>query len=434
MHKNEIRKKLDEYREVSRVFHHRDSLVHVIDNAISTIIGTRRGGKSFRMQQIVDDLVAEKFIKSRKQVCFLDFDNAFLSAMTAQQLSDIQEIFLSMYPDFNINTNLVFAFDEIHKIKGWENYVIDLSRNPNWKIFITGSSSKLLREDIATELRGKSITSEQYPLSFKENLVFKKHTKSYSTKGKADLKRHFDDFLRWGSFPIIPSVKEQSRIAVLRDYFEVMISKDILQRNNVSNPQQCVRLYNYLFANISKPFTYNSALSFLEREGLKGSKKTINQYIDYAEDAFLMFPVPIFTDSVKKEARNYKKLYAIDWALANYNCISWDGYLSRAFENIVYIELRRKYPKVRYYLTEKERKEVDFIISDKNSIPFMSVQASIEINKPETLKREVDALVKTAKYFNIKENFIITLDEEKVIEVDGVKIFVIPAYQWLTEK
>ncbi len=433
--KDEITRKIKDFRELGLLpYIHRDCHIHTVENTISTIIGCRRSGKSFRTLQIIDELIAHNFINSIDQVCILDFDNPILANMNAIELTQIQSSFLQLNPDYTLKTHLVFIFDEIHKITGWEDYVVELSRNPNWKIIVTGSSSKLLRDDIATGLRGKSITTELYPLSFKENLRFNGiENPSLSTRGKAEIDRAFDEYLKWGSFPVIPQINKVSRNFILREYFDTMILRDIIQRYNISAPQQCIKLYHYLLSNMAKPYTAKSAYLFLKEQGFSTSNNAISNYIKYAEDSWLLFSMPIFTDSIKVEGRNYKKLYCIDWALANHNCITWDGYYSRAFENMIYLNLRQKFTKIRYYLTKSSQKEVDFIVCDNNHQPIMAIQASMNISDERTRKRELDAIIKTAQYFNLKDNFIITMNEEQIIHTQGVIINIIPAHKWLLE-
>jgi predicted AAA+ superfamily ATPase len=95
--------------------------------------------------QATEELVAQQVIGSIDQVCLLDFDNPVLSSMKSADLNLIQNTFLKLNPGFELNTPLLFVLDEIHKIAGWEEFVIDLSRNPNWKVIVTGSSSNPLK-------------------------------------------------------------------------------------------------------------------------------------------------------------------------------------------------------------------------------------------------------------------------------------------------
>jgi len=248
MIEREIERKIEDFRELGIPdYIPRESRLQLVGNMVSTIIGARRAGKSFRAMQAADELIAQKVLRSINQICLLDFDNPILSNMNATDLKLIQDTFLKLNPDFELTTPLLFILDEIHKISNWEEYVIDLSRNPNWKVIVTGSSSKLLRDDIATELRGKAISSTIYPLTFSEFLEFKGFGyKPGSTKGQAETRRLFDEFLKWGAYPALTGVEEYTKEALLREYFDTMILKDIIQRHNVSKPQQCIYLYNYL--------------------------------------------------------------------------------------------------------------------------------------------------------------------------------------------
>ena len=250
----EIERKIEDFKELGIPnYIPRESRLHLVGNMASTIIGARRAGKSFRAMQAADELIGQKVLKSINQVCLLDFDNPILSNMSAIDLKLIQGTFLKLNPDIELTTPLLFILDEIHKVPNWEEYIIDLSRNPNWKVIVTGSSSKLLRDDMATELRGKAISSTIYPLSFNEFLKFKRFGyKPGSTKGQAEIRRLFDEFMKWGAFPAVTGVEEYTKEVLLREYFDTMILKDIIQRYDVSKPQQCIYLYNYLLSNISK--------------------------------------------------------------------------------------------------------------------------------------------------------------------------------------
>ena len=433
MIEREIERKIEDFRELGIPdYIPRESRLQLVGNMVSTIIGARRAGKSFRAMQAADELIAQKVLRSINQICLLDFDNPILSNMNATDLKLIQDTFLKLNPDFELTTPLLFILDEIHKISNWEEYVIDLSRNPNWKVIVTGSSSKLLRDDIATELRGKAISSTIYPLSFSEFLEFKGFGyKPGSTKGQAETRRLFDEFLKWGAYPALTGVEEYTKEALLREYFDTMILKDIIQRHNVSKPQQCIYLYNYLLSNISKSHTIMSAFRYLKQARFNTSRDAVRAQVNWAEDSWLLSNISIYADSLKEQERNYKKIYAIDWGLASKNSLIWDGAYSRAFENMIFIHLYQKWHRIHYYLTKKKRQEVDFIAVDDHGRPGMAVQVCMDIDQKNTLKRELEPMISTAKYFGIKENLLITYNQEKDFHRDGVLVKAIPAWKWL---
>ncbi len=400
---------------------------------VTTLVGARRAGKSFRVLQFADELLQTGRLPGLRAVCPLDFDNPLLGAMAAHELSAIQQTFLEVTPEFNLKSPLLFILDEIHKIAGWEEYVIDLSRNPHWQVIVTGSSSKLLRDDMATALRGKSISSTVYPLSFREYLKFNGYRyDAASTKGQAEAARWFEQYLTWGGYPALVGLAEYSREPLLREYFDTMILRDIIQRYNVSKPQQCIQLYRFLMSNISRPHTLKSAFQYLKEQDYSTSRDSIRDYLRWAEDSWLIFTVPIYAQSHKEQERNYRKVYSIDWALALRNSLVWDGSYSRALENLVFLHLRRRYEKMFYYLTRSERREVDFLALDAHGQPECAVQVCMSLAASPTAEREVKPLADTCRYFGIEKAWIITMNEEKTISRDGVEIRVVPAWKWLT--
>jgi hypothetical protein len=437
MIEQEIERKIQDFRSTGiPQYIPRAGRVVMVDHMVSTVIGGRRTGKSFRILQAADELIrGRRIIKSPNQICYLDFDNPILSSMQAKDLKLIQTTFLKMNPDMDIGTGAVFLLDEIHKILGWEDYVIDLSRNAAWKVIVTGSSSKLLRQDVATELRGKAVSSEVYPLSFREYLTFKqfRHPPA-STKGMAEAQRLFDAYLRSGGYPALVNLDDYAATAVLREYFDTMILKDVIQRYDISKPRQCIHLYRYLLSNIGKPFTLQSLHRFLKQAGFATSRDTLRDLVGWAADSWLIFSVPLYSDSVKEQDRNYKKLYAIDWALAAANSSVWDGSLSRSLENMVFLHLHRQSHRVHYYLTKSKRQEVDFIAVDGNGHPAAALQVCLDVAHDRTMNREMEPLISAAKYFGIKNNYIITRSFENSIKVDGVNVKILPAWKWMMEE
>jgi uncharacterized protein len=432
---NELNRKFYEYLEIERLnYTRREFVVNQAPQMVSTLIGSRRSGKSYRLIQVVDDAIEKKIISGYRYVCQVDFDNPILSQIKGYQFNIITIQFLKINEGFNLNTPIIFLFDEIQKIEGWELFVIELSRNTNWQVFVTGSSSRMLRGDISTELRGKAISTECYPFSFSEFLTCQgTDIKSRSASGIASITRQFDQYLQWGGFPIIPSLEERMRNPILKEYFDTMLLKDIIERYNVSKPQQCIYLIRFLLSNISKPFTHNSAFEAVKSTGMPTSKDSVAEYIQWACDAFLCYTIPIFSSSMKEQNRNYSKLYAVDWALSSVNNWVWDGMHSRSLENIVFIQLLRKGKKVNYYLTREKRQEIDFVVSNANGEIQQLIQICWSLDDNQTLKREVDPLITSMPYFGLKESFIITLNETDEIVTGSGIVRVIPAWKWLIE-
>jgi len=213
-----------------------------------------------------------------------------------------------------------------------------------------------------------------------------------------------------------------------------MLLRDIVERFNVGKPQQCIELYHYLLSNIGRPYTLKSAYEFLKQASHATSRDAVRDYVAWAEDAWLIFTIPIHSQSKKEQERNYRKVYGIDWALAIRNSSVWDGSYARALENMVYLHLRRNYPRVRYYLTRSKRQEVDFLVSDERGKPISAIQVSMDISHPDTLRRELEPLVATARYFGTEQNLIITLSHEQRFDEEGITVHAVPAWQWMLQE
>lgn len=203
---NEFRRKIADFREDGvGPYRQRDVSVVTADRSVSTIIGARRCGKSFRTYQLIDDMVSDGALAGVEHVCPVDFDNPHFGTMEATELGELRDEFLAVTPSASRKTPLLFVFDEIHRVKGWEDFVVDLSRTPAWRVVVTGSSSRMLRTDISTTLRGKALSTTMYPLSFRESLRFSDIDPNavHGTEGRGRAIRAFEHYLQWGGFPAV---------------------------------------------------------------------------------------------------------------------------------------------------------------------------------------------------------------------------------------
>jgi len=431
----ELERKFGDFRELGLpAYTPRECPVHVARLMVSTVIGARRSGKSYRTLQVADEMIRSGAIPSLAHVCHVDFDNPVLATLEASELGAIQRTFLKVSPGFTLKTPIIFILDEIHKIEGWENYVIDLSRNPHWRVIVTGSSSRMLHEDVSAELRGKSISSFICPLTFREFLRFHGAAPGErSTAAEARYLRLFDEYLQWGAYPVIPQTPAGMREALLRQYFDTMVLRDIIQRYEVSKPSACIAVLRHLTANIAKPFTVKSVAAFAAQSGYPVGRETVTDYVRWAQDSWLLFSVQIFSSSTREQERNYKKLYCVDWALAQQNSTAWDGSRSRALENAVFVHLKQRYHRVHYCLTREKRAEVDFVGIGARGGVETAVQVCMDISDPAVLKRELEPLVSVSQYYRCRDCLLLTYGQEKQFHADGTTVHALPAWKWMAQ-
>ncbi|MBW6461815.1 MAG: AAA family ATPase [DPANN group archaeon] len=162
---------------------------------------------------------------------YINFEDERILPLKAEEMNSIIEAYFELYPE-NIEMDIYLFFDEIQNIDRWELFIRRLHDTKKFKIFVTGSSSKLLSKDIATSLRGRTITYNMYPLDFNEFLDFKdiKITKYFEyEKIRYKVRKMFEIYLYDGGFPEVDIEKEELKQKILINYFEMFIYKDLVE-------------------------------------------------------------------------------------------------------------------------------------------------------------------------------------------------------------
>jgi len=381
---------------------------------IIVLIGVRRCGKSVLLQQ------ARQF--NAESEYYFNFEDERLITFTVEDFQLLQEVFIELY-----GLQKTYYLDEIQNIEGWERFARRLYNAGN-KIYITGSNATLFSKELGTRLTGRYITLNIYPFSFYE---FIKHQspdladqKTFSTTQVGQTKKLFSQYCQWGGFP--EYVKYQ-QTEYLHSLYESIIYRDILARYKIPNAKSLKELVFYLASNCSKEITYNSLRKLL---GL-GSATTISDYCSYLEYSYLCFFVNRYSDSVKAQIQSPKKVYFIDHAFARTIGFRFSEDKGRMFENIVFIELKRRAFDIYYY---RDNKECDFLIRKTGKI-IGAIQVCQTLHNTETKQRETEGLLEALERFAFREGYILTESEENttVIQQNGInyKIIVMPIWKWL---
>jgi len=308
-------------------------------------------GKSTLMRQILKKHYED-------EIYFVDFEDERFVNFTTQDFNSLYEILIELY-----GLKFVFFFDEIQNIEGWELFVRRIHREKN-KVFITGSNASLLSSELSTRLTGRHIVVELLPFSFREYLKY--HLITYNeksfliTKEKAILKRCFNEFLENGG---MPEYLEHKNPLVLQNVYENILYKDVIVRYEVKEVKAIRELTLDLLSNIGAPLSYTKMKNNLNL----GSVNTVKNYIHYLENAYLIFTLDRFSFSVSQQTLLQKKVYAIDTGLVQQIAFHFSKKQGRYLENIVYLELRRRYKELFYYKTE-DNLEVDFLVREGTKI------------------------------------------------------------------
>ena len=392
-------------------------------------IGVRRSGKSTFMFQIMRNLRDTGV--SRQNILYLNFFDDRLHRLQHDNLGLILEAYFSLFPEKKNTENVYCFFDEIQVIHGWEPFVDRLMRTEKCEVYITGSSAQMLSREIATQMRGRALSWEIFPFSFREFLDGKeiKSEGPLSTKKRLTIQKAFEAFWETGGFPEVASVDRMLRIKIHQEYWGAMLFRDLVERHDISHPRAVKDLAHWLVDNTGSLYSINNLTGYLKSLGHKAPKSAVSDYLKWFEDAYILFTVRIFDASLSRANTNPKKIYCIDHALVT--SIS-SGILVNAghlLENLVFIALRRMTPDIFYFKTKAGR-EVDFIAGRQRQARML-VQVCESMADPKTRKRETTALIEAMAELKLPQGTIVTRNEEEQIQVDSGIINVMTAWRFL---
>jgi predicted AAA+ superfamily ATPase len=402
---------------------HRDYNIPVDSGKIISLIGVRRCGKTYILFDVINKL---RESVQPENIIYINFEDDRLFPLEIKDLDSLMEGYYEMYPDKR--DELVYVFlDEVQNVPEWERYVRRIYDTLNVRIFVTGSSSKLLSREIATSLRGRTLTYEIFPYSFAEFLKAKNIKADFNSSTSVSyIKNALKEYLTDGGFPETISQTPDVKRRILRDYLDLIVYKDIVERYGVKNNSLLKHIIKYSFCNIGTLVSLNKLYNEFKSQGFKVGKDTIFDYYSYLEDAYAVFSTPIFRNNIREENRNPRKIYSVDNGFKGvYDAFITDDF-GRLYENAVFLHLRRRTPEVYYY---SGRQEVDFYCRTDGG--QLLVNASYRIDSRSTKEREINGLAEAMGYFSMKEAFLITEDSEETIAVDGGTIFVTPLWKWL---
>ncbi|MDP2947291.1 MAG: ATP-binding protein [Nanoarchaeota archaeon] len=388
---------------------------------VTIITGIRRSGKSTLMYQMIKNLLDNDV--SSKQILFINLEDKALSDFS------LDEIYSFYRMEINPDKKAFVFFDEIHKRKDWELWIRKkYDQKTNDKFVISGSSSYLLKKEYSTLLTGRNMTFEVFPLSFSEFLDFGDEEikkENIKTGIVGDITRNLilkkmKDYFRIGGFPEIIEKQEEFKVKLLKQYFDDILFKDIIDRYNLTS-KKVEDLALYLMTN----FTSKISLRNL-RGALQISYDTAKDYLSYFKEAFLFFEINHFSYSLKEQKSSAPKIFCIDNGLRNSVSFKFSEDMGKQAENLVFIELKRRESEI-YYWENSKHHEVDFIIKEKNNfLSAINVCFSDDIDN-----REIRSLLEFKEQFS-KAGELIILTQNLEKKEKGIKF--IPLWKWLLEK
>ncbi len=367
---------------------------YIGNRLIKVLVGQRRAGKSFILRQMVQHLIEIGITPINILIInkeFSDFD--FLT--THQDL----DYLINLYKSELKPSGKVYIFiDEIQNISGWERVVNSYSQNyvEDYELFISGSNSKMLSNELATFLSGRYVKFEIFPFSFKEYLGITERQKSKPT---------YIEYLESGGMPELFMLSNQETkrnyVSAIKD---TVLLRDIIQRHNIREPRLLEEIFVYLVNNASNLISVSSIYKFYKGLGRKTSYDIISNYIGYIEDAFLIHRCERFNIRGKEIIAGNVKFYANDLSFKNYLYSGFGYGFGYLVENLIFLELRRAGYEV--YTGSIKDKEVDFVATKADRLIY--VQCTYLLAEPDTIVREYASLEAISDNY---EKYIVTLDD-----------------------
>ena len=368
---------------------------------IKILVGIRRCGKSVILNQIIDKL-KEKRNVDEEHIIFVNFE-----FIEYEELLDYKN--LNKYVKEKIKDDKIYYLflDEVQNVNDFEKVVNSLRASiKNISIFLTGSNSKMLSDELSTVLSGRYVLFNINPLSYKEYILL-------TNKDGYDMDT-FWDYARWGG---LPNRCEFTNEIDLKNYlhsvYDSIILRDVLKRLNIKDSLLFDMILQYLIETMGREFSADNVIKFLESENKKISKETLYNYIDALCKALIIKRVYRYDIVGKSVLKTLNKYYATDLGIAQIknNNPEFKNYI--VLENIVYNELINRDYEV--YIGKTRNGEVDFIAKKDGDIKY--IQVTYEMNgHDDTIQREFGA------YKVINDNYpkyVISLDKVNLSR-DGI--------------
>ncbi len=421
-------------------------------NVIYTITGVRRCGKTYVMYQLMKRLAAAGVPRDR--MFHFSFDDDRVLPYGDQTLAQLLEAYYRLVP--GAEDGCYLFFDEIQDAPHWTNFIRRVAERGNATIVLTGSSSKLLSSDIPTELRGRSLAKEMWPLSFGEFCRFHgieaPRRRAVSESMQRKLESAFDRYLETGGFPAVQNLGRLERMQLLQGYAAQIITKDVLERFGTASYRVVDRFSRNALRSTGLKFSVHAQVKALRAAGIPTSDEKLYALLDDFEDAHLLFKVSDYTLSIKDNPKSSYKVYAVDPGMSLAVAPASHLDLRQRLETAVFVELKRRFGGDRTNAIASYSAvgcpEVDFVVGDVDfERQYRLVQVAVRsgVDEPgeagdpmgaasKKYRSEVGNLEKAMELTGLAEGTLVTLREEGEIAVGPGTVHVVPAWKWFLNR
>ena len=377
---------------------------------IKVITGIRRSGKSVLLQQFEDWLV-----KNKSNVNIISVN---LQELEYDELLDYHKLHTFVCDNYKDGFLNVVMIDEIQLCEKFELAINSLHAKRKFDIYLTGSNAFLLSSDLATLFTGRVMEIKVFPFSFSEYIEY--------FNIKSDLFDAFDCYVRMGGMPGSYAYEsEEQRFTYIKDVYKTILERDLVKKYRIRNTSEFLRISEFMMDNIGNLLSPNNICNTLNHGQSEITRKTVDKYIKYFENAFLFFEAKRYDLSGKKYLESNKKYYLCDPSFRYAVNGTKNLDFGRMYENIVYVELLRRGYEV--YVGKLYKKEIDFIAIKRNEKIY--IQVSDNIASDTTMNREIGPLLQIKDAY---PKMIIARTRHEDYQHEGVLITDIST--WLSQR
>ncbi len=396
----------------------KDTQKWLSSDLIKVILGPRRAGKS----------VFALMLLKNQSFAYFNFDD---ESLPGEEKIDLDELMTELKLAYGDTKYILF--DEIQNLPNWELFVNRLHRG-GYNLVLTGSNASLLSKELATHLTGRHIPIEILPFNFTEVLKAKQYEvtpdKLLLPDEKAKLLGYVTQYMTDGGYPevITKGIDPRGYLDVL---FDAVLFKDVVKRHKVRFSEQIDNLGSYLINNVSGQYGAKKLANVLKFK----SQVTLENYLGYLTEAYLLFPLRLYSAKAGVRLRSSKKTYVVDNGFITAKAVQHSPNTGKLMENLVLTELVKKgYQPARelFYYKTRNNREIDFVLKKGYQVVEL-MQVCYDLTDPDVEQREVKALVEAGKELNVSKLTMLTWNEKREIIKNETTIHLKPLWEWLLE-
>lgn len=387
---------------------------------ILTITGVRRSGKTTLFYLLIRSLLDEGL--KPEQILHVNLEDP---AFKGQTILDVYKAYRDLiYPD----GPACLFFDEVQQMDDWQRDLRKLQDGfEDIRMAITGSNSSLLKGEYAALLTGRTLMHKNHPFSFRECVISRGLIDQFDEhlllKAQSRLIQLFSEYMTFGGFPeVVNEPDPHMKLALLKEYYTAILTRDVLGRYPIRQAKKLETATHYFMSVFTGLFSAKKTGELLDI-----NIHTLEEYLGFLEDVYLMYPLAHFSYSLKRQMTYPRKIYGVDNGIVNAVSFRFSEDMGKQLENLVLLEIRRRDYECYYW---KGKKACDFLVKDRDKVR-QAIQVTWTLKDAAVLKREMAGLTEALTTFDLSEGVILTYDEFDRIESGGLRIDVMPVWFWM---